>query len=47
MDEDEKIKALPTSTVLFNLIRNPSYLFSIMAMTNMYFVVTGLQYWAT
>ncbi|CDW85639.1 major facilitator superfamily protein [Stylonychia lemnae] len=45
--EEYQIKELPLGRVVYNLLLNPSYIFSIISMTNICFIVTGLQYWAT
>jgi len=38
---------LPVTVIIWNLIKNPAYIFSVIAMTNMCFVITALQYWTT
>ena len=30
-----------------NLLRNPTFMGTLISMTNLYFVVTGMQYWCT
>jgi len=43
----DPVSALPVQVIIFNLIKNPAYIFSVIAMTNICFVVTGLQNWTT
>ena len=38
---------LPIGTILKNLMLNPSYILSVLAITNVMFILTALEYWAT
>ena len=38
---------LPVGTIIWNLLRNPAYLLCVIAMTNMMFILTAQQYWAS
>ncbi len=38
----DPVQALPVKVIIVNLIKNPAYMFSVIAMTNICFVVTGL-----
>lgn len=38
---------LPIGTIIKNLLMNPSYILSVIAITNVMFILTALEYWAT
>jgi MFS family permease len=40
-------QALPVGTIMKNLFLNPSYILSVLAITNVMFILTALQYWVT
>jgi hypothetical protein len=39
-------QALPVSLMVWNLLKNPSYMLSVLAITNVMFVLVALQFWA-
>ena len=39
-------QALPVSLMVWNLLKNPSYMLSVLAITNVMFVLIALQFWA-
>ena len=46
-NEEIEVKPLPEYKILWNILRNPSYMLSVISMTIICFVQTGLQYWIT
>jgi hypothetical protein len=43
----QKLAPVTFKSTLKNLLRNPTYLGTLVSLTNLYFIVTGMQYWAT
>jgi sugar phosphate permease len=45
--EQQHLQNVTFRSVLKNLARNPTFIGTLISMTNLYFVVTGMQYWST
>ncbi len=37
---------LPVGKMIINLFKNPTYMLSVLCITNVMFVIIGLQFWA-